>query len=121
MACILIIDDDEQIRKTLRATLEREGHNVVEAPDGYHGVQLFRRKGADLVITDIVMPNKEGLETIRELREDCPDVKIVAISGGGVIEPRFYLYLAQKSGAVRTLAKPFNRSELLAAVDDLLA
>lgn len=120
MAHILVIDDDDQIRKTLRAVLEREGHEVVEAPDGKVGMRIFQDKGADLVITDIIMPEKDGIETILELRKDYPDAKIIAMSGGGEIEPRVYLRFASQLGALRTLVKPFEREELLTAVQELL-
>jgi DNA-binding response OmpR family regulator len=120
MARILIIDDDEQIRSTLQQVLELEGHEVVDAPDGKVGLQLFREEGADLVITDIIMPVKEGLETIMELRNDYPGVKIIAISGGGAIDPHVYLHYAKEAGAMRTLPKPFEREELLQAVGELL-
>ena len=100
--------------------LELEGHEVVDAPDGKLGLQLFREEGADLVITDIIMPEKAGLETIMELRKDYPGVKIIAISGGGAIEPRVYLHYAKEAGAMRTLPKPFEREELLEGVRELL-
>ncbi len=120
MARVLVIDDDDQILTSLREVLEREGYEVLDAPDGKVGLQLFREEGADLVITDIIMPEKQGLETIKGLREDNPDVKIVAISGGGAIEPRVYLHYAEEAGAMRTLPKPFEREELLEAVRELL-
>ena len=120
MSQILIMDDDRQIRKALRDTLEKSGYDVVEAANGKAGIDLFRHKGADLVIADIIMPEKDGLSTIKRLQEDAPDIKIVAISGGGDIEPRFYLKLAKDSGALRTLIKPFNKDELLTVVRELL-
>ena len=83
MARILIIDDDEQVRRYLRKILEAQGHEVVAASDGKLGIELCREEPTDLIITDIFMPEKEGLETIGELRRDYPDVKIIAISGGG--------------------------------------
>ena len=120
MACILIIDDDIQILKLLREMLKREGHKVVEAPDGKKGIRLFKENGADLILTDIIMPEKDGLETIMELRKDSPNVKIIAISGGGRIEAEPYLNMAKQFGALRTLRKPFQREELLQAVGELL-
>ena len=83
MARILIIDDEEKFRKMLRQMLERAGHEVVEAPDGKEGVKLYREKLTDLIITDIFMPEKEGIQTIKELKRDFPEAKIIAISGGG--------------------------------------
>ncbi len=97
-----------------------EGHEVVNASNGKEGIKLFRENGADLIITDIVMPEKEGLETIMELRKGYPDVKIIAISGGGRVDPESYLTMAEKMGASRTLTKPFEREELLEAVRELL-
>ncbi len=120
MARILIIDDDPQILDMLGQTLEREGHEVVDAPDGKEGLKLYRENPTDLIITDLIMPEKEGIETIMELRRDFPDVKIIAISGGGQIDAEQYLSMAQKLGAQRTFAKPVERDELLKAVRELL-
>jgi len=120
MAHILVIEDDEQIRVLLRQILEREGHEVLEAPEGDKGLKIYRENLPDIVITDLLMPGKEGLETIRELREVNPDVRIIAVSGGGQISPDLYLDLARKLGAFLTLKKPFTRMEILGAVDLLL-
>jgi len=100
--------------------LEREGYEILEAPDGAEGIKIYREEPTDIVITDILMEGKEGIETIRELKKDFPDVKIIAISGGGRIEPESYLNMAQKFGALQTLTKPFDRKELLEAVRKLL-
>ena len=120
MAGILIIDDDVQILDMLRQTLEREGYEVMDASNGRKGIRLYRKEPADLIITDIVMPEKEGLETIMELKKDFPEVKIIAISGGGQIIPDHYLDSAKLFGAIRTFAKPFEHKELLEAVQELL-
>jgi DNA-binding response OmpR family regulator len=109
MARILIIDDDVQILNMLRQTLEREGHAVVDAPDGNEGLRLFRENPTDLIITDLIMPEKEGIETIMELRRDFPDVKIIAISGGGRLDPGQYLSIAKSFGAQYTFTKPVER------------
>ena len=82
MAGILIIDDDVHIRTILRKTLQSEGYQVVEASNGNEGVRLYREKPVELIITDLIMPEKEGIETIMELGRDFPDVKIIAMSGG---------------------------------------
>ena len=121
MARILVIDDDDQIRTALEHVLQLEGHEVISAANGREGIKVFEERGADLIITDIIMPDKEGLETIMELKTRYPDAKIVAISGGGCIEPGSYLQLAAKMGASHTLIKPFEREDLLEAVRNLLA
>jgi DNA-binding response OmpR family regulator len=120
MARILVVDDDDQVRTMLRITLEREGYEVEEAPDGQVAISLYHQQAVDLVITDIVMPEKEGIETIMELRRSNPDVKIIAISGGGRVNPEDYLRWAGKFGAQRSFTKPVDRVELLAAVCELL-
>lgn len=120
MKRILIIDDDEQYREMLLYTLQRAGFEVEEAADGEKGIQLQQKKSFDLIITDIIMPNKEGIGTIMELRNDFPNLKIIAISGGGRVVPNDYLEIAEKLGAHRTLSKPFERTELIAAINELL-
>jgi len=120
MPLILIIDDDNKVRGMLRQTLERAGYDVLDAPDGKEGINLYRKDPVDLVITDLIMPEKEGIETIIELKRDFPDVKIVAISGGGQIDSEEYLHMAEKLGAQRTFTKPFELKELLEAVRELI-
>ena len=121
MARILLIDDDDQFRTLLRKMLEKAGYNdIEEANDGRIGVKLFRQRPFDLVITDIIMPDKEGIETIIELTDDYPQIKIIAMSGGGRIGPQDYLETAKRLGASRTMAKPFNYSELIDTVRELL-
>jgi len=120
MARILIVDDEEVIRNLLRHVLEREGYEVIEAGNGKIALQVFRQQPADLIITDIVMPEKEGLETITELRKTYPDVKIIGMSGGGRIDSKDYLMIAQRLGANRTLAKPFEWNDMLSAIKELL-
>ena len=117
---ILVIDDDETIRELLRAILEREGYRVLEAPDGGEGLKQFTETPTDLVITDLIMPGKEGIETIRDLRRKFPDVKIIAVSGGGRIGPDSYLKMAKGVGALRTLSKPFDRTVLLETVEEVI-
>jgi DNA-binding response OmpR family regulator len=119
MARILLIDDHDLVRGLLRETLELAGHTVIEARNGGDGLALFRRAGADLVITDIVMPDKDGIDVVRALREQVPPVNIIAISGaGGSAED--YLDLAYRMGAVKVLLKPFTTAALIAAVNELL-
>ena len=126
MARILIIDDEELVRVTLRQILEDAGHQVAEAVDGRQGTDLHEKlscsgEPVDLIITDIVMPEQEGIETILEIRRGNSDVKIIAISGGGRRGDLGYLKLAQELGADGSLPKPFGPDELLTAVDNALA
>lgn len=121
MAHILVIDDEAPIRAMLQQVLERSGHEVAVATEGAEGLTLFRAKPADLVITDIFMPEKEGIETILELRKQSPQTKIIAISGGGRAGKLDFLTTAKNLGAHQTLAKPFERQELLDAVNAVLA
>jgi DNA-binding response OmpR family regulator len=120
MSQILIIDDDTQVRLLLRKLLDHEGYEVREASNGKAGMKLNRENPADLVITDLIMPEKEGLETIMELRKKFPEVKIIAISGGGRNGPEDYLPMAKELGAQLTFTKPFELKEMLAAVQKLL-
>jgi len=120
MARILIIDDDMKFLKVLRLMLERAGHEVVEAPNGKIGVKLFRENRTELVITDIFMPEKEGIGTIRELKREFPMVKIIAISGGGRKGEFGFLGMAEILGADRSISKPFERQEMLEAIQELV-
>ncbi len=104
----------------LRKILEKDGYEILEAPDGKVGSELYRKDPVDLIISDIFMPNQEGLRTIKELRQDFPDLKIIAISGGGRVKGFDYLEDAKIFGANRTLAKPFTSKEVLEAVGELL-
>jgi DNA-binding response OmpR family regulator len=121
MPNILIVDDDALMRDALHKTLVRAGYEVEEAAGGTAALQAYQRQPRVLVITDIVMANGEGLDAIRALRKLDADVKIIAISGGGVGRSEDYLDLAAKFGAVRVLAKPFSGPEVLAAVASVLA
>jgi len=120
MARILIIDDESQIRSMLRLMLERVGYEIAEAPDGIEGIRRYRENPADLIITDLIMPNKDGIGMIIDLKKEFPKVKIIAMSGGGVNRPEGYLDGAKKLGATRTLTKPIDREEMLKAVKDSL-
>ena len=121
MARVLLIDDNEPFRRSLHRTLVGAGHEVTDASDGRVALREYRRDRPDLVITDLVMPEKEGLETIRELRTLDPGVKIIAISGDGSGAPNQYLDLARALGATHTLSKPFSREAVLAVVAEVLA
>jgi len=120
MARILVIDDDATIRLSLKLALEDVGHHVEEAANGLKGIDQFRANPADLVVTDIFMPEKEGMELIDEIKRDRPETKIIAISGGGRMNPDDYLTIARRLGADRTLLKPFDIDLLLDTVDALL-
>ena len=120
MKRILIIDDDDQFRQMLHAMIEKEGYEVKDAPDGDVGMSLQEEKPFDLIITDIIMPNKEGIAVITDLKGLYPDSKIIAISGGGRIVPNDYLGIAEKLGADRTLSKPFERKKLIDTIKELI-
>jgi CheY-like chemotaxis protein len=120
MARILLIDDDDSVRTMLRQTLTHFGHTVIEARNGKEGLNLFPGARADLVITDIVMPEKEGLEVLMELRQEQPPVKIIAMSGGGRGMAADYLRTAKLMGAAKVLTKPFSNEVLMAAINELV-
>ena len=122
MTRILVIDDDMQMRQMLRQTLERQGYEVIDASDGREGIRLYRQVPTDLIITDIIMPGKEGVETIIELKRDFPDVKIIAISGGSRgLDAKNCLSYVKGLGVSHVFTKPFDREELLEAILELLA
>jgi CheY-like chemotaxis protein len=120
MERILVIDDDVHVLNVLHFTLVCEGYQVLKASNGKEGMKLYREDPFDLIITDLIMPEKEGIETIRGLTEEFPTIKIIAISGGGRIGPADYLHMAKILGAKRTLAKPIGRDELVRTVKELL-
>ena len=120
MAQLLIIDDDHLIRETLSDIFADSGHVVRVAPDGEVALTLFEDSAADLVIVDILMPKKEGIETIRELRVKSPAVKIIAISGRGRSAKADFLQMAKSLGADQILPKPFTPKQILATADELL-
>jgi CheY-like chemotaxis protein len=118
---ILIIDDDDDVRQLIIKMISSEGHSLLEAANGKIGMDIVRGgQEIDLVITDLIMPEKEGLETIRELRQDFAHIKILAISGGGKIEALNYLPVAKGMGADLTLSKPFVRQDLIDAINTIL-
>jgi two-component system, chemotaxis family, chemotaxis protein CheY len=121
VAKILLIDDNDEMRRTLRRVLEQGEHEVLEASNGRIGVQLFREHAPALVITDILMPEQEGIETILEIRRIAPSTRIVAISGSQALGRIDFLDAAQQLGADLTLRKPIRATELLKAVAGLLA
>jgi len=116
MATILVIDDNDLVRASTRSILETEGYVVDEADDGDAGIARAKSSAPDLILTDIVMPNKEGIEMIRDLRRRGYDGPIIAMSGGGRLDAAEVLELAGKLGADACIAKPFKKAELLAMV-----
>lgn len=118
---VLVIDDDQAVRYTLETVLTAAGYEVMPAENGLCGMRLYRQAKPDLVITDIVMPDQEGLETIMEIRKVDPDAKIIAISGGGRYGGGHFLELATALGASAALAKPFDLDLLLSTVEYWLA
>lgn len=121
MARILIIDDDRMVRDTLKIILTAAGHEVALSNDGKAGIEAYAALKPDLIITDILMPEKEGVETIQDLRQLAPGLPIIAISGGGRVGNMSFLKVAEHFGADRVFAKPFEPDEILGAVTDLLA
>jgi DNA-binding response OmpR family regulator len=120
MPKILLIDDDDAFRGMLRKALEQAGYVVDDARDGREGLRRYRVAPAELVITDLLMPEQNGLATIQALRQEDPTVKIIAISGGGRTGTMDFLPLARSFGALRTLWKPFPLAELLEAMREVL-
>lgn len=119
MADIVVIDDEPRYRRLIAQILTGAGHGVRQAADGAEGLRMCRRRPPELVITDLVMPGMEGIETILQLSRECPEVPVLAISGA---EPAsVYLRAATALGAARSLSKPFTVEQLRAAVDGLLA
>ena len=121
MQSILVIDDDKLMRLALAKILISAGYNVVQAADGDEGLAHHRAQNFDLIITDLIMPDKEGIQIIRELRKDNSKVRIIAVSAGGRGGATDYLKWARLMGAKKCLRKPIKREDLLAAVSEVLA
>jgi DNA-binding response OmpR family regulator len=118
---VLVIDDNEDFRQLLKMALEHEAFDVRTAADGQKGLALLKEWPAEVVVTDIFMPGKEGIETISELRKNYPGMQIVAMSGRPSATNFDPLSIAAELGAARTLRKPFELEELIAAVRSLTA
>jgi CheY-like chemotaxis protein len=121
MAHIIVVDDDPVLRRIITLALEQAGHSVLRCENGRKAADHLAHAHADLLITDIIMPEMDGVETVRAARKVAPQIPILAISGGGSFDPRDYLGLAEAFGATATLAKPFNPADLIAIVGRLLA
>jgi CheY-like chemotaxis protein len=119
MKKILVIDDEEQIRLLIKVILSKEGYNVDVAENGLIGLEMINDGSYDVIITDLLMPEKEGLETIREIMMANPETKIIAISGGGLKGDLDFLEIAKLFGAKVTLSKPFTKRQLLSALESL--
>lgn len=115
---VLIIDDEQRIRDLFRLWLEREGWEVYAAENGRDGVRLQQIHQAEIVICDLLMPVQEGIETITQFRQDFPDTGIIAISGGGRIDPTSYLSVAEQFGAWRVFSKPVDMPSLIEAIKE---
>jgi len=120
MKTILVIDDNEAICETLEIFFKREGFNVLTAGDGNRGMSLFNDNHVDLVILDMIMPEKDGVETIIDLKNFSPKVPVIAMSGGRKLPPEIYLKTAKEFGVKYTFRKPFDRNDLLLAVNEAL-
>ncbi|MBI9111304.1 response regulator [Maridesulfovibrio ferrireducens] len=120
MPRILVVDDDPISRQILRAMLEKEGHVVSEAEDGVKALNNYDKSSIDLVITDIFMPEKEGVQTVRELIKENPDVKIIAVSGGSSSANYDSLDWIKMFGVKYTFTKPFDSKAIISAIDELL-
>jgi CheY-like chemotaxis protein len=117
---ILVIEDDEDIRQMICDILDDDGYDTLQASNGLEGIEVLRKHSdIGIIVTDLLMPEKEGLETITEIRKDYPRLRILAISGGGICIPESYLSLAKAMGADATLSKPFGSRELLNAIEKL--
>jgi CheY-like chemotaxis protein len=120
MAVLLVIDDDAAMRRMMVRTLSGSKHRVLEAENGQEGLKMMDEHKPDVVITDILMPQKEGIETIREVQERAPATKIIAISGGGASHNLMFLDVARAFGADAVLAKPFRPAQLVQTVEQVL-
>lgn len=120
MPTVLVVDDEKGLRAVIRRALEGRGYRVVEAADGKQALELFRRERPDLVISDVIMPECDGIEAIVSIKRESSRTKVLAISGGGQAGAMDLLALAPRAGADDTLAKPFRQSELLKRVSDLI-
>jgi len=120
MLKLIVIDDDDDVREIIKTFLKDRGFEIFLSENGEEGLAFQKEINADLVITDIVMPKKEGIQTILELRRDYPNLKIIAISGGGFHSANDNLEIAQNFGANAILPKPFKQNELIEIVDKVI-
>lgn len=116
---ILLVDDDHELRRALVDALANAGYPTTGAANGAEALRAFRREPSDVVITDLLMPERDGFETLLDLRAETPSPKVLVITGGGDVLAETYLRMARRMGATQVLAKPFSIRDLLAAVKDL--
>ena len=121
MKSILIVDDEAGIRKVMKAILENEGFSVLEAAGGNEAIRQYGKYSPDLVVTDLLMPGKDGIETLFELRQINCNVRVIALSGGGRICSESYLNYAMKLGATAAIEKPFTSVEFMAVINRAMA
>ncbi len=121
MPRILVVDDDPSIREMLDEVLKDAGYSVEVAADGLEALRMVKASPPDLIITDIIMPEQDGVGIMLQLAKENPGIKIIAISGGGRISPESYLYMAEKFGAIKTFTKPFDINDFLDAVKETLS
>jgi two-component system response regulator (stage 0 sporulation protein F) len=120
MATILLVEDDDLVKDMLAQVLERGSHKVIRARDGEEAVELLKNTQPDIIVTDIIMPKKSGITLISEVKNKHPDMEIIAISGGGRLDPTGYLDLSESLGATVSFEKPVDNAALLMAIDLLL-
>jgi CheY-like chemotaxis protein len=120
MPGVLIVEDDKELREMLKMSLLRRNYTVLEAENGKAAITHFKPLLTDIVITDLIMPEEDGLKVVIKLRELKPSIKIIAISGGGKVGPGSYLNLAKALGADAIYSKPFSISELIEKIEQLL-
>jgi CheY-like chemotaxis protein len=120
MPGILIVEDDKDLREMLKTSLGKRKYTILEAADGKEAILHFKPAITDLVITDLIMPDEDGLKVIMKLKELKPGIKIIAISGGGKAGPGNYLNVARALGADEVLPKPFSLIDLLSKIDSIL-
>lgn len=120
MATILLVEDDDLVRDMLAQMLERASHTLITATNGEEAVEMLKNTEPDIMITDIIMPKKSGITLISEVKNKHPDMEIIAISGGGRLDPTGYLDLSESIGATVSFEKPVDKLALLMAIDLLL-
>ncbi len=117
---ILLVDDEESIRRMVRAVLGEEKYAFTEASNGVEALEIMETQAFDLILTDVIMPDCDGIELVMSVRKKLPDIKVIVMSGGGRVRADHYLNLAEKLGAARVFEKPFNTAELRETVRELL-